>query len=512
MVGRSFFDSLKASSSSAGKNEAPVMFGTSQPSMWTQLQAWLQQTLNKALSSAGKNEAPVCIPDASYYSSGASIFLYLVLLTGLVLAALYVRSMNELLARKQKLLEKEQCALKRGQKELQDKQGAMEQREKRLETKEQEPRELSAAKEETPKPKKQEQALARKQKLLEKEQYELKKAQKELQDKQGAVEEREKRLETKEQEARKLLVAKEETSKPKKKEQAPAAVEESPEHKAAKKKAEQEKRKIMIEYELRIIVLETEEHELGEEMESEALRALRKASMQICYLKKYYDVFKDEFIYFPSVATTFINFSMIKEAEKYYRDGDDDFPQDYSEALRSVAAMTVVDNDEEDADQDHDDDYMEKLAMDVDIGEEGEVLVSQNPSEEQVKDAERKKRKIMIEDELEKVIKQTQANELAEPFEPEALLALRKAAMEITYLKKYYDAVKDELIYFPSVTKSLVDFSLIEEAEKYYYAEEDEFPMDYSRALRSVATEFIMADDDDVDEDYMAKLAMDVAV
>jgi hypothetical protein len=411
--------------------------------------------MNKTLSTV-ENEAPVCIPDGSS-SSGASIILsYLVLLAGLVLA-LYFLSTKDLLERKQKLLEKEQA--------------------------------------------------------------ELKKAQKELQDKQEAIAEREKRLEVKEAKARELLANKEEeTPETEEEEEAPAAavvVEESPEDIASKKEAEREKRTLMIEEELRKIVLETEENELGEEMESEALRALKKASMKICYLKKYYDVFKDEFVYFPSVAATFMNYSMIEEAEKYYYDEDEEFPQDYSAALRSVAAMTAVDNDEDEADLDED--YMEKLAMDVDIGDvnednEAEASAEDHPSEEEAKDAERNMRKIMIDEELAKVITNAQANELEEPFEPEALVALRTAAMEIAYLKKYYDVLKDELIYFPSVIKTLVNFSLIEEAEKYYFEEDDEFPMEYSAALRSVATEFMMADDDDVDEEYMEKLAMDVAI
>jgi uncharacterized membrane protein YobD (UPF0266 family) len=397
-------------------------------------------------SSGGGNGAPVCIPD------GGSILSYLVPLAGLALAAVYFRSTKESLAKKQTLFENEQAEFKKAQKELEDKQRAIEEREKRLEVKEEE---------------------------------------------------------AKEEEARELL-AKEEAPEPEKEQEALAA-EESPEDIAAQKKAERQRRKMMIEDELRKIVLETEENELGEEMESEALRALRKASMDICYLKKYYDVFKDDFIYFPSVAATFMNYSMIEEAEKYYYDEDDEFPMNYSAALRSVAAMAAVDNDEN---ADLDEDYMEKLAMDVDLGEdlgdEQEVSDVKEPSEDEAKDAESKMRKMMIEEELEKIITQTQENELEEPFEPEALLALRKAAMEIAYLKKYYDVMKDKLIYFPSVTMTLVNYSLIEEAEKYYFDEEDEFPMEYSAALRSVA---MMADDeDDVDEEYMEKLAMDVAV
>jgi hypothetical protein len=131
-----------------------------------------------------------------------------------------------------------------------------------------------------------------------------------------------------------------------------------------------------------------------------------------------------------------------------------------------------------------------------------EVVAEKKPSEAEY-------RQQRIDDEFEGIIKETEDNELDEPFEPEAVEALRIAANKLAYLKKYYNSFTDEFIYFPSVTKLLVNYSMIEEAEIHYFDEEDEFPMDYSAALRSVACEKL-GDEDDGDEDYMMRVAADV--
>jgi hypothetical protein len=126
--------------------------------------------------------------------------------------------------------------------------------------------------------------------------------------------------------------------------------------------------------------------------------------------------------------------------------------------------------------------------------------------------SEGEQRKKMIEEELAKIVKGAEDNELEEELEPEALEVLQKAANKICYLKKYYDVIKDEVIFFPSVTTCFVNSSLIEEAEKYWYDEADEFPLDYSAALRSTATESMDGEDEDQDDDYMLKFAMDVEI
>jgi TolA-binding protein len=126
--------------------------------------------------------------------------------------------------------------------------------------------------------------------------------------------------------------------------------------------------------------------------------------------------------------------------------------------------------------------------------------------------SEGEKRKTMIEEELSRLVKEAEEKELEEPFDEDSLAALKKAALKICYLKKYYDVMKDELVFFPSVTKTLVNYSLIEEAEKFYFEEEDEYPQDLAIGLRSVATAALVEADDDTDEDYMEKLALDVEI
>lgn len=131
--------------------------------------------------------------------------------------------------------------------------------------------------------------------------------------------------------------------------------------------------------------------------------------------------------------------------------------------------------------------------------------------------SEAEMRQQMIDNELGRFIKEmmeTEDLEEEDEIEPESLEALKKAANNICYLRKYYDVSNDKIIYFPSLVKTIINYSLFEEAEKYYYEEDDEFPMDYSIALRSVAfeQEEIDGDDDDngMDDDMMGRLSMSV--
>ncbi|KAL3895020.1 MAG: hypothetical protein SGARI_007574 [Bacillariaceae sp.] len=113
----------------------------------------------------------------------------------------------------------------------------------------------------------------------------------------------------------------------------------------------------------------------------------------------------------------------------------------------------------------------------------------------------------LIDAELGKMIQQTEEEELEDPFETEIVMALQEAAHKICYTKKYYDAMKDEFIFFPSVAKTIMSYDLMEEADKHYFDEEDELPIDVSAGLRSVAVQHL---DDDVDEEYMEAMAADV--
>lgn len=104
-----------------------------------------------------------------------------------------------------------------------------------------------------------------------------------------------------------------------------------------------------------------------------------------------------------------------------------------------------------------------------------------------------------------------------EEFDPEASDALHKAASKLAYRKKYYDVVRDTIIMFPSISRLVLRADLMEEAEKHYYDEQDEWPIEYTKALKSVVRAQ-QADeassnsemDEDEDEEYMEKLATDV--
>jgi hypothetical protein len=135
-------------------------------------------------------------------------------------------------------------------------------------------------------------------------------------------------------------------------------------------------------------------------------------------------------------------------------------------------------------------------------------------AEESKPEDEKEKRMAMIEAEMEKVIKDTQEYaevNLEEAFGSEAFEALRKAARNLAYTKKFYDVMKDEIVFFPSVQGLVMKNSLQDEAEKYYLKEEDEFPHEYTEALKSVVRE--QGYDFNADNDaYMEKLAQAVEV
>ena len=121
----------------------------------------------------------------------------------------------------------------------------------------------------------------------------------------------------------------------------------------------------------------------------------------------------------------------------------------------------------------------------------------------------------MIQEELNEIVQEA-VLELEKELEQEALDALKIAAKKITYLKRYYDVLNDKIIYFPSVAKTIINYALFEEAEKYYYYEDDEFPMDYSLSLRTVVFDKLEEQENDedhhdtIDEAVMERLATNV--
>jgi hypothetical protein len=171
------------------------------------------------------------------------------------------------------------------------------------------------------------------------------------------------------------------------------------------------------------------------------------------------------------------------------------------------------------SDSDSDEEIIEEVMEDDDEEEAKRVAVDETagvihidppplPSKYKKKLSDAEYRKQLIDTEFQSIIRETEDNELEEPFEPEAVEALRIAANNLAYRKKYYNSLDDKFVYFPSVTRLLVNYSLIEEAEKHYWDEEDEWPIEYSAALRAIACEKI--GDDDGDNEDMEKFAADL--
>lgn len=154
-------------------------------------------------------------------------------------------------------------------------------------------------------------------------------------------------------------------------------------------------------------------------------------------MKKYYDVFKDEFMYLPPVAKALIDYTLLEEAEKHYVDEEDEFPDFYSGCLRAVASNHL--------DEDMDYEYLYDIAVPID----GIVVQDSSPAdapvqadpndtvtelEKQVTDKPaidpNKERSLRIETELNEIIQETETEELGEEMEPEAIAALHKGVSE----------------------------------------------------------------------------------
>eukprot|EP00980_Cylindrotheca_fusiformis_P019294 scaffold6614_cov88-Cylindrotheca_fusiformis.AAC.5 len=141
-------------------------------------------------------------------------------------------------------------------------------------------------------------------------------------------------------------------------------------------------RQQLIDDELTAILDQVQKEELeDEEMEPESKEAIIKAANEICYLKRYYDVMRDEMIIFPSVTQTILNYSLMEQAETHYFEEEDEFPLEYSAALRSIAALKSSEGDDNDDDDGHDDDLMDRLSMPLIL------TVEQEEEEEQKKQA-----------------------------------------------------------------------------------------------------------------------------
>jgi len=140
--------------------------------------------------------------------------------------------------------------------------------------------------------------------------------------------------------------------------------------------------------------------------------------------------------------------------------------------------------------------------------------------------SEKQKRENLLKAELEIIIKATEDycwDVLEEEFDSEAIEAIRRAAEELAYKRKYYDTMKDEIIFCPTVTRLLMTNTLTERAAFYYFDNDndagdnnsdggEEFPPEYSKALKTVCREKGLVNEDDSleNDEYMDKLAQDI--
>jgi len=99
-----------------------------------------------------------------------------------------------------------------------------------------------------------------------------------------------------------------------------------------------------------------------------------------------------------------------------------------------------------------------------------------------------KKRMTMIAKEMENILEGAQdyllRHMLDDDLGDEAKNALYTAAMGSAYLKHYYDTTELRVVYYPTCNDLILNHNFIDEAAKFYYREQDDFPPEYSRAVR----------------------------
>lgn len=119
------------------------------------------------------------------------------------------------------------------------------------------------------------------------------------------------------------------------------------------------------------------------------------------------------------------------------------------------------------------------------------------------KEAGKIDRDTLVLEEIRKMIRDTEDNELEDDMDEEVKEVLENAALQSpAYTKRWYDALSDSWIHCPSLATIVMDFSLIEAAEELYG---EELPMLYTVSLRAVASE-VMSGEEELPE-YVYRLA-----
>lgn len=112
-------------------------------------------------------------------------------------------------------------------------------------------------------------------------------------------------------------------------------------------------------------------------------------------------------------------------------------------------------------------------------------------------------RDALVLDEIQKMIRDVEEQEIDDEMDEEVKSCLIKAALQSpAYKRRWYDVMTDSWIHCPSLATLIMDFSVIELAEELY---EEELPMLYSVSIRAVAAE-ILKDEVELPE-YVYRLA-----
>ncbi|KAL3942035.1 MAG: hypothetical protein SGBAC_003696 [Bacillariaceae sp.] len=236
-------------------------------------------------------------------------------------------------------------------------------------------------------------------------------------------------------------------------------------------------RKEKIEKEVKEFVKQAEEQELDKEMRPEGIQALHIAAEKLAYKMKAYDDDKNKHVPFPSIAALLVGQDIYEIAEKHYYDEEDEYPLKYIGALREVGMIAGG----------YDEDVEEMESRGQDIDSDDEVFQPPKAKKAPSRAAKGGGRKAKIEKEVREYVQQAESQELDKEMREEGVNAVIKAANKMAYKKKWRDEVQAKWVVFPSIKALLVRTEVYEEAEKYYYDPEDEFPLKYISALKEVA-------------------------
>ena len=240
--------------------------------------------------------------------------------------------------------------------------------------------------------------------------------------------------------------------------------------------------------------------QLEKEMRLEGVKALKIAANKFAYKKKHFDEKKNKHVLLPSIVDLLVGYDVYEEAEKYYYDPEDEYPLKYISALRE---MCMDDGGE----------VKEGATPGDDVGSDDELF---DQPEEGDEDGDGRggtfivlgdsPREMLIEFDVDRYCKIAGEEQQDKPMRDEGVKALKIGADKVAYKKKFYDSTKDEMIIFPTMAECLAGADVYEEAEKYYYDPEDEYPLKYTAALRDIVIDEVP----DHDLEDMAAMAMDI--